>query len=76
MSVSHRSVAALALQGGLGETCAAPQIARLTDPAISRELDAEIKAMRADPRLARQFLLDIGVITPKTGKLTKRFGGR
>lgn len=65
----------LAVRGQLGETVASSPIARLTDPAISRQLDKELDAMRADPERARRFLVDLGVITPKTGKLTRRFGG-
>jgi hypothetical protein len=48
---------------------------RLSDPAVARQLTAEIAAMRARPALAREFLLETGIITPKTGKLTKRYGG-
>lgn len=50
-------------------------VARLTDPEVSAQLDAEMAAMRARPALAKAFLLEVGIITPKTGKLTKRFGG-
>ena len=48
---------------------------RLSDPTVSAELRRELDAMRAKPALAEKFLVDLGVLTPKTGKLTKRFGG-
>lgn len=50
-------------------------MARLTDHAIAQQLNQELKAMRADPDRAKSFLVKMGLITPKTGKLTKRFGG-
>lgn len=47
---------------------------RLTDPEIKAELDAEIREMRRDPKLATRFLREVGIVG-NNGKLTKRFGG-
>ena len=46
----------------------------LADAEVSRELDAELEAMKKQPELARQFLQELGLIT-KTGRLTRRYGG-
>ena len=75
MTMASKSSTTRAAQGELGEVSAAAPIARLTDPAVARELNREIKAMKSDPSLARNFLVELGLITPKTGKLTRRFGG-
>lgn len=63
------------VQGDLGEPVAPARLARLTDPAVLQRLQQNMLAMKADPSRARSFLVEVGVITPKTGKLTKRFGG-
>lgn len=78
MTTANKSSPVLPARAGLGESAAmAPMapMARLTDHAIAQQLNQELKAMRADPDRAKSFLVKMGLITPKTGKLTKRFGG-
>jgi hypothetical protein len=48
----------------------------------NRQLRSEIPVMKkaagrlaANPVLARKFLIENGFMTPKSGKLTKRYGG-
>lgn len=60
---------------GSSERAALAPVKRLSDPEIKAQLVAEVQAMQARPALAKAFLLEVGIITPKTGKLTKRFGG-
>lgn len=40
-----------------------------------RAIDEFTKRMTADPKAARKFLIESGFMNPKTGKLTKRYGG-
>lgn len=75
MTTANKSSPVLPARAGLGESAAMAPMARLTDHAIAQQLNQELKAMRADPDRAKSFLVKMGLITPKTGKLTKRFGG-
>ena len=70
-----KSSSAWQSQGALGETARVVPLARLSDPSVVQQLNVEIKAMKANPALAKTFLVELGLITAKTGKLTKRFGG-
>ena len=75
MATTSKASPAWPVQGELGAPVAAAELPRLTDPAIACQLNREIEAMKADPALARKFLVGLGIITPETGKLTRRFGG-
>jgi hypothetical protein len=47
---------------------------RLSDPEIQAETAVEMRAMKQDPKLAKRFLQEVGILNAK-GKLTKRYGG-
>ena len=75
VTAMSKSSSAWQSQGALGETARVVPLARLSDPSVVQQLNVEIKAMKANPALAKTFLVELGLITAKTGKLTKRFGG-
>lgn len=47
----------------------------LADPQVQAELDQEFAAMRRDPKLAEEFLKDLGILT-SGGRLSSKYGGR
>ncbi len=47
----------------------------LADPEIQAELACDIQAMIDDPKKARDFLQDVGILTSQ-GNLSIKYGGR
>ena len=47
----------------------------LVDPGYAKQLALFKKEVLKSKATSREFLVDVGIITPKTHKLTKRYGG-
>lgn len=58
----------------MGEFVRRDEIVRLSDPDKRTAVRKHVRELTKSKDSARQFLKDIGIVTP-TGRLTKRYGG-